>query len=133
MTFDFVILDNQTAYATATRNVDFNVPGWVNSIVFHWDISAVAGTTPIADLKFQMQGPLSAQFRDLRGASFGQQTAATRGMYLAYGPHMVDQAGDGANKTVQGYVPLLMRAVFVFDRTTGNETYTYTLAAQYKS
>lgn len=130
---DHVVLDTQTAYATATRTVDFNVPAWARNAIFHWDISAVAGTTPIADCKFQVKDLTSGQLRDLRAAAFGQQTAATRGMYLVFGPDAIDAAGDGANASVHGVLPIAMRAVFAFDRTTGNETYTYTLSATYRA
>jgi hypothetical protein len=129
---DHVVLDTQTAYATATRNVDFNVPAWARNAIFHWDISAVDGTTPIADCKFQVRDLTSGQYRDIRAAAFGQQTGATRGMYLTYGPDVVDAAGDGENSSVQGILPWAMRAVFAFDRTTGDETYTYTLSVTYK-
>lgn len=109
-----VTIEDRTAYAVATLNTPFAVPAWAVRAIFHWNITAVAGTTPIADLKFQIRDPADATvFEDVTGGAMAQKTAAS---------YQTLQASILSGN---------MRAVFVFDRTTGNETYTFTLIAEY--
>lgn len=124
-----VTLDTQTAYATSSRTVNFDVPEWARGAVFFWRISAVAGTTPIADCKLQFTDPTSAQSVDVDGATFAQQTAAST-QYLVLDP---DVTADATGNARAAAAPLSseMAAVFTFDRTSANETYTYTLTADF--
>lgn len=120
-------LADKTAYATASLNVDFNPPSNATAAVFHWDISAVGGTSPIADCKLQYKDPISGQYRDVLGASFGQATSAVRHQYLAVDPMATTIASTITSKVVSAHLVDDIRAVFTFDRTTGDETYTFTL------
>ncbi len=122
-------LDTQTTYASASRNVDFNPPSDATAAVFFWRISAVAGTTPIADCKLQYKDPTSGQYIDVDGGAFAQQTAASF-QALSVGQGLTADA-TGNFRVCDGVLIPQMRFVFTFDRTTGDETYTYTLSASY--
>lgn len=122
-------LTDQSAYAQASLSVDFNVPIDAEAAIFYWRISVVAGTTPIADCKLQMQDPTSGEFLDIDGAAFGQKLAAAI-QSLTVGPDVpADATGDV--RAAQAHLPAKLRAVFTLDRTTGNETYTFTLAVDW--
>lgn len=118
-----------TAYATASLNVDFSPPVGATAAIFYWRISAVAGTTPVADLKLQYEDPTSGQFIDIDGAAFAQKTAASF-QALQVSPHLTaDSTGDFL--AAKAHLSRKMRAVFTFDRAEANETYTATLAVDW--
>lgn len=121
---------SQTAYATASLNVDFVPPSWARYAQFNWNISAVAGTTPIADCKLQLKDPVSGSFLDIDSGAFGQKTAASF-QTLAVGPTMTADA-TGDYRQAVAMIPDAMRAVFTFDRTTADETYTFTLSVVWR-
>lgn len=125
------VIENRTAFATATLNTEIQPPGWARSALFHWRISAVAGTTPIADCKLQSRDPTSAQVIDIDGAAFGQKLAASF-QNLMIGPGVIADA-TGDYRACQATIGTSMRAAFVFDRTTGDETYTFTLTVDWMS
>lgn len=123
---DHVLLDTRTAYASATLNTNFGVPSWARGGVIYWDISAVAGNTPIADLKLQYYDKSANDYLDIPGAVFVQKTAAAHQALVVY-----PGVAETANVSVSDVLPSIVRAVFVFDRTTGDETYTFTLSADW--
>ncbi|MGH2555474.1 MAG: hypothetical protein ACRDHO_07140, partial [Actinomycetota bacterium] len=120
---------DQSAYAQPSLNVDFGAQVDAEAAIFYWRISAVAGTTPIADCKLQMQDPTSGQFLDIDGAAFAQKTAAAI-QALSVGPGLAADA-TGDVRSAQAHLPAKMRAVFTFDRTTADETYTFTLSVDW--
>ena len=122
-------ITTQVALAAASLNVDFNVPDWAKAGIFHWRISAVAGTTPIADCKLQAKDEVGGQLIDIDGAAFAQKTAASyQKLELGQGV-IADTTGDA--RAAIALLPGLMRAVFTLDRTTGDETYTFTLSVDW--
>jgi hypothetical protein len=122
-------LETRTAYATATLNTDADVPPHAIGGIFYWNISAVAGTTPIADCKIQAKDTISGQFVDIDGATFAQQTAASA-QFLQVWPGLTADATGNA-RAVSAILGNQIRFVFTFDRTTANETYTFTLSADW--
>jgi hypothetical protein len=111
---------------TADVNADFNVPVWAKMGVFMLDLSAVAGTTPIMDCKFQYNDTVGSEFIDVDAGAMLQLTAADSQAVMVIGGPETDSTGQMRMTSF----PLIhrMRAVIDIDRTTGNETYTYTLA-----
>lgn len=121
------LIDQQTAFAAASRTVEIQPPSWAWAVIFFWRISAVAGTTPIADCKLQAKDVASGQAIDIDGGAFAQKTGASfQKLELGQGV-IADTTGDA--RAAIALIPVLMNAVFTFDRTTGDETYTYTLSA----
>ena len=122
-------LENRTAYATATLNTTIIPPSGASAAIFYWRISAVAGTTPIADCKLQYKDRTSAQFIDVDNGTFAQKTAASF-QSLAISPLLTaDTTGDF--RATAALLPAELRAAFTFDRTTADETYTFTLAVDW--
>jgi hypothetical protein len=120
------VLKASATVASAGENITFNVPAWAKGAVFFVDLSAVAGNTPLFDVKLQYKDHIG-NWRDT-GFALGQQTAAARGMFLAVGPSLVDKAGATTGRHYNGYLTPEMRLVTTLDRTTGDETYTYSIA-----
>src|SRR5262245_53454032 len=125
-------IESRAAYATATLNTEFSPPEWARTGIFFWRISAVAGTTPIADCKLQAKDTVSSQFLDMDGALFAQKTAAAF-QKLVVGRYFPSTTADntGDDRGAYGEISSLMRAVFTFDRTTGDETYSFTLVVEW--
>lgn len=127
-------LDDQTAFASASKTVSFEPPAGANAAIFYWNISAVAGTTPIADCKLQYHDETSDQAIDAdvgaSGAAFAQQTGASfQALWL--NPHSATADTSGNFRGMPLPLAKRMRAVFTFDRISGNETYSYTLSCDW--
>lgn len=118
----------QGAAITADVNLDFEVPSGASHAVFYLDLSAVAGTTPIMDVKLQYLLP-GGGVQDVSGGVFAQLVAAGVAT-LQVGPGIVEEA-TGNDRRAAVLLGQRMRAVVDIDRTTGNETYTYRLDADF--
>ena len=122
-------LHTATAHATDSLSVVISPPSFAHAAVFYWNISAVAGTSPIADCKLQALDNASGTAIDIDGATFAQQTAASFQALQVRCGLTADTTGNF--RAVSALIPAAMKAVFTFDRTTGNETYTFTLSVDW--
>ncbi len=120
------VLETRTAYATASLTTTIIPPPGATGGVFMLRISAVAGTTPILDCKLQLAHPGSGQAIDVDNGAFAQQTAASFQAMFFY-PTVGTADTTGNYRSCQGMVASKMFAAWTLDRTTGDETYTFTL------
>ena len=120
------LLATKTADATTGINIDTTKPDWARGAIVYVDLSASAGTTPLLDLKLQYQDPSGADFTDIPSCSI-VQIAGTGNKVLSVYPGIAETA----NISVSDILPNLVRIVITTDRTTGNETYTYTVAVDW--
>lgn len=123
-------LDSQAAFASASKTLTFHPPPAAKAAIFYWEISAVAGNTPIADCKLQHYDPVADAAIDVDGGAFAQQTAASF-QQLTVDPKMPAADATGNARIAIAVITAVMRAVFTFDRTTGDETYTYTFVVEW--
>ena len=108
-------------------NQDFIVPDDAVGAVFMLNISAMSGTTPLLDLKFQYVDQLSGNASDVPGASIVQMSAAALRV-ITIDPRIA----ASANVAVLQPLGRVMRAVFTLDNTTTNsENYTFSLTARF--
>jgi hypothetical protein len=121
-------LATKTADATTGQNVDFSVPGWARAAIFFINLTAVAGTTPLFDFKLQHIAPDGSGAVEDADASVVQLSAADM-VLLTLDPAIT----VAANERVSVPLSTNMRAVVTQDRTTGNETYTYTVWVEFYS
>lgn len=122
-------LEDRSAFALASLNTDFNPPSSATGGVFYWRISAVAGTTPIADCKLQYEDATSGQFVDVDNGAFAQKLAASTQVLTVLPGGAADATGDF--RSTNALLSSQMRAVFTFDRTSADETYTFTLSVDW--
>lgn len=118
------------------------VPRWAKAALIDFNLSAVAGTTPLADLTINSTGRLqsSGLFDDTyiykinNHAAFTQITAAAH-LVVAVGAGLTADtttAATGYSEAAINYpLPEVLGLKLVFDRTTGDETYTYTLITRF--
>lgn len=124
------LLETRAGFATTTLTTGFAVPAWANAAIFYWNLSAIAGTTPIADLKLQAVDATSGTAIDIDSASFAQLNNTTGFECMVVMPGITTDT-TGNFRAVQGLLPSKMNAVWTFDRTSANETYTFTLSVDW--
>jgi len=124
------VIDQQTAFASATRTVDFTPHSAANYVKFYWNISATGGTTPgPSDLSLSYIDPTSGVVVALDEGAFAQIANTGHALLVVHPALASDVAGIPRN--ARSLLPGQMRASFTFSRTDGNETYTYTLTADW--
>lgn len=120
--------------ATTGQTDWFWVPKWAKVLIVYFNLSANAGTTPISIPSLLLAYPATLDDGDaavlLTGASI---TAASFHAY-EIGPTLTSAGTDSAtadSNVVQNTVtPAVLGIKVLNDRTTADETYTYTLAAE---
>lgn len=116
------------------------IPAWAKFAKVVFTLSAAAGTTPVTDLSLLEMDPfvMDDTFVAFPGGTTitAQSTTATSGLMqvVDLGPGVTGIADDlvlgatGVNRAaINCPLPAILGMKLVFDRTTGNETYTYTL------
>lgn len=107
-----------SAALTATTNgVDLDLPDTIGATCW-LDITAVSGTTPTLDVKFQRKDPLSGDYHDLPGAAFSQKTAVGQDDLTIY-----PGIGETANESVSDVFTGRLRAVATIGGTTPSFTF----------
>lgn len=110
-------------------NLDFSVPSWAVGAVFFINVSASGGTTPLTDFKLQYEDPQSSgTFEDVAGASI-TQISGTDIAVLTIDPRITAAANVAIAKALMSN----MRGLVTIDHTTGNETYTISVTAEFYS
>lgn len=136
-------LRDVTAQATTGQTDWFGVPAWARYLYIDYNLTAVAGTSPLVDVTFKV--PNLTTLDDSTGVvnfqnhtGFTQITAAAR--YLAQiGPGITGIADDVtaaatglSNISINAVLPPFMGIKILQDRTTGDETYTYSLVLAFQ-
>ncbi len=120
-------IHNSATLASTGENLDFTVPSWAVGATFFFKL-VVAGTAPSFALKFQYADPLSNTFVDVAGGSIVTLTANGQGL-ITIDPRIT----GAANVAIAKPLSASMRAVITTDRGDADETYTYTIYAEFSS
>lgn len=124
-----------SAQATTGQTDWINPPPWANYCHILYSLTAVAGTTPLVDVSILR--PLASTPMNDTGAitlsgAFTQITAAAD-LRISIGPTLTTDATTAATGTsdaaINAPISGLIGVKVLQDRTTGDETYTYTVAA----
>lgn len=138
----FYILRNASAQADTGQTDWVDVPKWANFCTVYLNFTATAGTTPVITPSFLAADPIPRDDSYIinigeHGALAGI-TAVNQYLYNI-GPGITGIADDVTQSasadsvvTINAVLPALMGFRLVLDRADGNETYTYTLAAQFR-
>jgi hypothetical protein len=124
-----------TAQANTGQTDWVTVPSGATLAIWSVDVTAVAGTTPIVTPSLQGLGPSADDARQVSPfgtALTGTLTAAGQ-FQVAIGLGVTEQVAIGTAKPavlVPG-LPFYLGLTLTLDRTTGNETYTYSSAIRF--
>lgn len=134
----YKVLRNAAAQANTGQTDWVNVPAWAKSATFTLNITASAGTTP-GPVQFHLRAadPVSRDDADIATIYSGASvTTLTTTHWYSFGPTLTSAGTDSASAdswvVLNTVLPPLLGAALVLDRTDGSETYTYTLALQFK-
>ena len=130
-----------TAQATVGQTDWVAVPPWAQYMIVIFNITAVAGTTPILVPSVKIVDPIAldnaaAALGDLGGFAITNAATTSQSVYfLNYGPGITGIANATAALAASGashvfvncILPPIVGIVALNDRTTGDETYTYTI------
>jgi hypothetical protein len=131
-----------TAQATTGQTDWFMVPEWAKYMTIDYDLTAVAGNTPLVDVTIKQLA--NATLDDTTGvvnlqnhAALTQLTAAAR-LLVQVGPGITGIADDVTNAatglsnvSINAVLPPYIGVKVLNDRTSGDETYTYTLTVTF--
>lgn len=128
------VIRTGVAQATTGQSDVVTPPGWARSATIYLNVTAVAGTTPLTDLKLQYAHPVSSNLVDFQWNGITQIADTTAGNIVVHiGLAGVDTEDDtGPIYFTKDPLPHKMALVITLDRTTGNETYTYSCAIEYR-
>jgi hypothetical protein len=134
-----------TAQATTGQTDWFLVPQWATYATVDFNLTAVAGNTPLVTNIFIRGLDLTTRDDSFQFALAEHADLATVDMTAAshlvvnIGPGVtgiaddVTQAATGFSRAALNTVlPPVMGVTLTFDRTTGDETYTYTLSVHFR-
>lgn len=127
----FHLVRNATAQATTGQTDWLVTPAWAKAAVVHLNWRAKSGTTPLMDFKIVEADPVArddAYATDLDGWDGITQLTAEDLVTIRVGPHRTSLDDTGVDYHVGTILPPLIGLVTTLDRTTGDETYTYTLS-----
>lgn len=127
-----------TAQATIGQTDYIAVPKWARNAKVDFNLTAVAGNTPLADLTINGVDPVGmddGSLYKLRGHTAFTQITGAAHLVVDVGPSATGIA-DEVTTSATGYsdaaintiLPAVLAIKLVFDRTTGDETYTYALS-----
>lgn len=132
------VLRSVTAQATTGQTDWLLVPPWARAAYIDYNLTAVAGTSPLVDVTLKV--PDLSTLDDTTGvvnlgnhAALTQITAAAR-LLIQVGPGITGIADDVTTAatglstvSLNMVLPPVLGIKVLNDRTTGDETYTYTL------
>jgi hypothetical protein len=124
-----------TAQANTGQTDVVTVPAWATNMLVFLNVSAAAGTTPLTDFKMQYRDPTTnAAVLDFPGAGITQIAGTTTAnVVIQVGPGITGIADDDTTQVYSINMALPSEILFIttLDRTTGDETYTYSINAQF--
>lgn len=139
----FINIRTQVAQATTGQTDWLQVPPWAKFAVVDFNLTATAGNTPTAQLRLQ-QTHLNNPLNDTTSANLqlntasGNTTGASARIFYIMGPGVTGIANSIAHPasgtaalTWNAFLPPVLGLQLTLDRTTGDETYSYTLCAYF--
>lgn len=129
-----VILQNAAAQANTGQTQWLAVPPFANAAIIYLNWTAKAGNTPLMDFKLLEADPIAKNdtyITDLEGWDGITQLAAEDLITVRVGPHRATVDDTGVDYHIPTILPAILGLRTTLDRTTGDETYTYTLSVKW--
>lgn len=132
MARSLVTIRTGTAQATTGQTDEVGVPPFATQCTLYLNVTAVAGTTPLTDFKVQYEHPVTGEAVDTQWNGITQIVGTTAANVVIHWGQGYDTEDDtGPIYFLKDELPAKFNAVLTFDRTTGDETYTYSLVAEF--
>jgi len=131
----FYILRNASAQANTGQTDWVSVPAWASVAIIYLNWTAKAGTSPLMDFSIDEADPVALDdtyVTPLEGWDGITQLAAEDLITVRVGPHRSANDDTGVDYHVATLLPAIMGFKLTMDRTSANETYTYTLSVVFK-
>lgn len=138
----YKVLRNATAQANTGQTDWITVPPWASYMYVYLNVTAVTGTTPlVTELNFLVPDPVllndstvlllkeHASITDISGVA---QVVVAVGPGVTLADDYTNGATGDSFMSLNAALPSHLGIQLAFDRTTGDETYTYTLAVNFK-
>lgn len=123
------VIRTATAQANTGQTDTLQPPTWARAGVFFLNWTAKAGTTPLMDFTLNSVDPVNqTTTTPLEGWDGITQLAAEDLVTVSVGPHRTANDDVGVDYHVATLLPPFLDAVITLDRTTADETYTYSLS-----
>lgn len=131
---DLITLRTGTAQADTGQTDWVFTPPRATFCIAYFYLTAVAGTTPQATFSVLAADPVTLTDTSTVSLTAGTQVTAAQLQVGSIGPGVtgIADATSASKFSVNTVVPALMGFKLLFDRTTGDETYTYTLRVAYR-
>lgn len=122
-----------TAQANTGQTDTVVTPGFANTAIVYLNVTAAAGNTPLTDMKFQYVHPVSGNAVDMQWNGITQIAGTTSGnVVVVMGGGNVDTEDDTTPVYfIKDPLPSKWNIVLTLDRTSGDETYTYSLVVEF--
>ena len=120
-----------TAQATTGQTDLVTTPNWARTATVYLNVTAVAGTTPLTDMKFQYVHPVSRNAVDMQWNGITQIAGTTAGNVVVHLGGFDPEDDTGAIYFLKDPLPRSWNIVTTLDRTTADETYTYSIAVEF--
>lgn len=133
MARSYKVVRTGTAQANAGQTDTITTPGFAKTAIVYLNVTATTGTTPLTDMKFQYVHPSTGNAVDMQWNGITQIAGTTSGNVVAIiGAGNVDTEDDtGPIYFLKDALPQEWNIVLTLDRTTADETYTYTLGVEF--
>jgi hypothetical protein len=129
-----ITLKKATAQADTGQTQWIAVPPYANAAVIYLNWTAKAGNTPLMDLKLLEADPIALNdtyVTDLEGWDGITQLAAEDLITVRVGPHRASADDTGVDYHIPTILPAILGVRVTLDRTSADETYTYTLSLKW--
>ena len=133
----FLKLRDVTTQATTGQTDWLDVPEWVKTIVVTFNLTANAGTTPESTITLRAPDPVSRDDTNDHSILLTSATITGASFHTYYIGEGLEATGTDS-ATADSFVakntgvPSTLGIRVLNDRTTGNETYTYTLTVRFR-
>lgn len=138
----FAVLRNATAQANTGQTDWILRPEWAKYLIVYLNVTATAGTTPLIDFSLLTVDPVSRDDSHvIKIGEHGDLTDITgvAQVVMQVGPGVTGIADDAtiaatgdSYASINAVLPAYIGFKTTLDRTTGDETYTYTLAYEFR-
>lgn len=123
------VIRNATAQANTGQTDTVQPPTWAVAAIFFLNWTATAGTTPLMDFTLNSGDPVApTTTTPLEGWDGITQLSAVDLVTVSVGPHRTALDDTGVDYHVPCLLPPFLDAVITLDRTSANETYSYSLS-----
>lgn len=131
----FQVIKNATAQADTGQTLNVFTPPWAVEAIFYLNWTANGGTSPLIDFAIKEVDPVNQDTAiAIEGWDGITQLSASALITVRIGPGYASTTPDdtGVNYHIGTTLPPVLQTVTTLDRTSGNETYTYTLSVYFR-